>query len=88
MDPRTRDYLANIGRRGGRRSRRSLTPEQARLMVRLREAQRAYRKFHTSCFWSSDIDYRITENDIEWVARRLMEFGGREGWEVGARLCR
>jgi hypothetical protein len=87
MDPRARKYLADIGRRGGRRSRRSLTPEQARQMVRVREARRAYRTFYTSCFWSFDADYRITANDVNWVARRLMEFGGRAGWELGARLC-
>ncbi len=88
MDRRTREYLADIGRRGGRNSRRSLTPEQARRMVRVREAQRAYKEFHTSCFWSFDPDYRITEKDVDWVARRLMEFGGRSGWNLGARLCR
>ena len=88
MDRRAREYLASIGRRGGRRSRRSLTAEQARQMVRVREAQRAYKKFHTSCLWSFDADYRITEQDVEWVARRLMEFGGRAGWELGARLFR
>jgi len=88
MDRRTREYLANIGRLGGMRSRRSLSPEQARQMVRVREARRAYRRFHSSCFWSFDPAYRITDRDIEWVAGRLMEFGGREGWQLGARLCR
>jgi hypothetical protein len=56
-------------------------------MVRVREAQRAYKRFHTSCFWPFDADYRITAKDVAWVAERLMEFGGRAGWEVGARLC-
>lgn len=88
MDRSTRSYLASIGRRGGRQSRRALTTEQARNMVRLREAQRAYRRFHPACFWSFDIEYRITEKDVAWVAQRLMEFGGRVGWELGARLCR
>lgn len=87
MVPATRKYLADIGRRGGRRSHRTLTTEQARQMVRVREAQRAYKNFHTSCFWSFDADYRITAKDVTWVAKRLMEFGGHAGWEVGARLC-
>ena len=56
-------------------------------MVRVREAGRAYKQFHTSCFWSFDLNYRITEKDIPWVASRLMEFGGRDGWNVGTRLC-
>ena len=88
MDRRTRSYLAEIGRRGGRTSRRLLTPEQARRMVCVREARRAYREFHTSCFWSFDPEYRVTAKDVEWVAQRLMEFGGRSGWDLGARLCR
>ena len=57
-------------------------------MVRLREARRAFRRFHARCFWSTDPDYRVTPNDIPWVAERVMTHGGREGWDVGARLCR
>ena len=38
-----RQYLAEIGRRGGIRSRRLLEPETARRMVHIREARRAAR---------------------------------------------
>jgi hypothetical protein len=88
MDPLVRAYLSAIGRRGGRKSRRSLTPDAARNMVRLREARRAYRHFHTRCFWSYDPQYRVALRDVPWVAEQLMKFGGRAGWERGARLCR
>ena len=81
-------YLSRIGRRGGLKSRRRLEPDTARDMVRLREARRAFRRFHTQCFWSSDPEYRITSRDVPWVAEQLMKFGGRAGWELGARLCR
>jgi hypothetical protein len=57
-------------------------------MVRLREARRAFRSFHAQCFWSSPRDYRVTPQDIPWVARQLMKHGGRDGWRIGARLCR
>ncbi len=87
MDPGVRRYLASIGRKGGRSSRRTLSAEDARRMVRVREARRAYKEFHTSCFWSFDPNYLITERDVPWVATRLMEFGGREGWTRGTRLC-
>lgn len=83
-----RKYLSRIGRRGGRKSRRRLDPGTARNMVRLREARRAYSRFHTQCFWSFDPGYQITLNDVPWVAEQLMKFGGRAGWELGARLCR
>jgi hypothetical protein len=83
-----RAYLAEIGRRGGKRSRRALSPETARQMVRLRDARRAFRRFHARCFWSSARDYVVTADDIAWVARQLMTYGGREGWQIGARLCR
>jgi hypothetical protein len=88
MEPAVRKYLSSIGRRGGQKSRRRLTPETAREMVRLREARRAFRRFHTQCFWSTDPGYRVTPNDIPWVADRVMTYGGRDGWEMGARLCR
>lgn len=39
-----RQYLAEIGRRGGLKSRRVLDPETARRMVAIREARRAARR--------------------------------------------
>lgn len=39
-----RKYLAEIGRRGGTKSRRALAPETARRMVAIREARRAARQ--------------------------------------------
>lgn len=83
-----RDHLAEIGRRGGLRSRRHLDPETARAMVRVREARRAYVRFHARCFWSSPTDYVVKAEDVPWVAERLKTYGGREGWEIGAKLCR
>jgi hypothetical protein len=88
VDPKVRAYLAGIGSRGGRKSRRRLDPEMARRMARVREARRAFRRFHAECFWSSDPAFTVTERDVPWVADQLMKFGGRSGWELGARLCR
>lgn len=88
MDPSLRAYLSQLGRRGGLKSRRTLSPEQARTLVRIREAGRAYRRFHTQCFWSFDPNLRITQADVPWVAERLMTFGGSEGLELGAKLLR
>lgn len=81
-------YLREIGRRGGRTSRRRLSSQSARDMVRVREAQRAFREFHAQCFWSEDPGYHVTLEDVPWVAERLMRHGGRRGWERGAKLCR
>lgn len=88
MNRSVRTYLAEIGRRGGRKSRRTLAPESAREMVRVREARRVYRRFHAACFWSYDPDYRVGLSDIEWIADRLRRHGGREAWEIASRLCR
>lgn len=82
-----RSYLAEIGRKGGRKSRRLLDPETARMMVRVREARRAYRKYHARCFWSSPPDLEIGPEDVEWVAQTLKKHGDREAWEIGGRLC-
>lgn len=83
-----RKYLAEIGRRGGRKSRRVLSPEAARDMVRVREARKAYRRFHALCFWSYRPDLVIGRADVAWVAEQLMQQGNREAWDVGVRLCR
>jgi hypothetical protein len=88
VKPSVRAYLAEIGRRGGRKSRRRLDPETARAMVRVRDARRAFVRFHARCFWSCAPGYQVTARDIPWVADQLMKFGGREGWDAGARLCR
>lgn len=81
-------YLAAIGSRGGRKSRRTLDPDAARAMVRVREARRAYRDFHATCFWSYRPEIVIRAEDIPWVAEQLMKHGNRRAWQTGARLCR
>lgn len=87
MDESVREYLAKIGRKGGRRSRRSLDSETARDMVRVREARRAYRRFHAFCFWSYPHDLEIGLEDVPWVAEMLMKHGNREAWRIGRSLC-
>ena len=81
-------YLSTIGRRGGLKSRRALDPATARGMVGVREARRAFRRFHSSCFWSYRTDLTIAKSDVPWVAEQLMKHGNREAWRVGAKLCR
>ena len=82
-----RAYLAEIGRRGGRKSRRTLESDTAREMVRVREARKAYRRFHAECFWSFDPDYRVGSSDINWVVDQLRRNGGRAAWEAAEKLC-
>jgi len=82
-----RKYLATIGRRGGKRSRRMLDSASARNMVRVREARRAFRKYFAECFWFSDPDLIISKDDVSWVATQLMKHGSIDCWKVGRRLC-
>lgn len=88
MNQAVRRYLAEIGRRGGKASRRALAPRTARDMVRVREAGRAFRRLHASCFWSYDPRRRITASDIPWVVEQLRKNGDRGAWETATRLCR
>ncbi|MDH4044732.1 MAG: hypothetical protein OEY20_06375 [Gemmatimonadota bacterium] len=81
-------YLARIGARGGRKSRRTLDAETARTMVMVREARRAFRRFRSTCFWSYQPDLEISAADVPWVAEQLMKNGNREAWRIGVRLCR
>jgi hypothetical protein len=83
-----RRYLAEIGSRGGRKSRRVLDADTARAMVRVREARRAFRRFRSTCFWSYRPDLVVGSEDIPWVAEQLRKYGNREAWRVAARLCR
>jgi hypothetical protein len=87
MDQIISKYLASIGQRGGRKSRRTLSSEAARDMVRLREARRAFSHFKTMCFWSFKADLKIELKDISWVTEQLMKHGNQEAWEVARRLC-
>ncbi|MES2178413.1 MAG: hypothetical protein V4550_11195 [Gemmatimonadota bacterium] len=82
------DYLAEIGRRGGLKSRRVLSSEDARNMVRVREARSAFRRFRATCFWSYRPDLVIRVADVPWVAEQLKKHGNRDAWDVAARLCR
>lgn len=88
MNEQVRNYLAEIGRRGGKRSKRVLSPEAARDMVRVREARKAFKRFHTLCFWYTSPDLTISKEDVSWVAETLKKNGNRDAWEVAERLCR
>lgn len=88
MSNAVRKHMAAIGRLGGLRSRRRLDSDAAREMVRIREARRAYRRFHATCFWWCDPAFEITAPDIPWLVEGLRKNGNREAWEVAARLCR
>ena len=86
MDAVLKEYLSTIGRRGGTISKRKLSKEDARMMVKIREAGRAYRKFHARCFWSYKPDLKISSQDVAWVAEQLMKNGGRDAWQAAAKL--
>lgn len=81
-------YLAEIGKRGGQKSRRRLSREDARNMVRVREARKAFREFHAQCFWFMREDMVVTLQDIPEVVRGLRLNGGRRGFLLAAILCR
>lgn len=88
ISPYVRSYLAKIGSKGGRRSKRRLTSEQSRAMLKVREARRAFRRFRALCFWSYDPAIVITIDDVPWVAETLRKHGNRQAWELADYLCR
>lgn len=83
----TSKYLAEIGRRGGLKSRRRLSSEAARAMVAVREARRAYRRFHAECFAFLPPDRQVTGADVEWVVEQLLQRGGESARAVGLRIA-
>ncbi len=86
--PAVTEYLSRIGRKGGKKSRRILSAEDARQMVRVREARRAFRRFHAQCFWYLRPGMRVTLADVPEIARGLRQNGGRQGFLLAAKLCR
>jgi hypothetical protein len=81
-------YLSQIGRKGGTKSRRTLSPEDARNMVRVREAQRAFLNFYGQCFWYLKRDMKVTLEDLPEIVRGLRQNGGRTGFLLAGKLCR
>jgi hypothetical protein len=62
--------------------------DEAARQRRLALAQQAYRDFFAQCFWSSDPDHRVQEQDLPWIIRNLRENGGHRGYRIVAELCR
>ena len=80
-------YLAQIGRKGGLRSRRTLDAATARRMVALREARRAFRAYRDTCFWSYRPEAVIQTADIPWVVDGLKREGDRKAFEWARRIA-
>ena len=87
-DTPIREYLSRIGRRGGTKSRRQLSAEDARNMVRVREARRAFREFYAQCFWYLRPDMKVMLEDVPEIVRGLRQNGGRQGYLRAEKLCR
>lgn len=83
-----RAYLAAIGSKGGAKSRRSLSSETARDMVRVREARRMFNlpalieEYRERCLWFLRPDYvPKTVSEIIKVLDLIERYGDRTGYE-------
>lgn len=77
-----------IGRKGGLKSKRRLSKKDAKMMVKLREAKKAFKKFYSRCFWHMKPDLKITPNNIHLIVRGLKNYGNREAFFTAYKLCR
>ena len=57
-------------------------------VIRVRMAQRAFRRFHVQCFWYVRADLEITLAEVPMIVAGLKKNGGRAGFRIAARLCR
>jgi hypothetical protein len=80
-------FCRSTKRKRGRR-RKKLDLASLRAMIRVRQARRAYRNYHTRCLWSFDPEYRVTASDVGWVAEQLRKNGGWDAWALAAKLDR
>jgi len=55
-------------------------------MVAVREARRAFRRFHASCFADERADRQIVLADVAWVCEHLETRGSTDARRAGARL--
>jgi hypothetical protein len=81
-------YLAKIGSQGGKKSRRVLTPAQAKRMVAVREARKAFRQHRHEYFWSYRDDARIDASSIPMVIDGLKTEGNRRAYEWARKIQR
>ena len=62
------------------------------LLVMLYRRDRRLLKAKRAKFFGLCLDmfqaYRVTQDDVPWVAEQLRRHGGREAWDLAARLCR
>jgi hypothetical protein len=65
-----------------------LTPADARSMVRVREARKAFKRYHARCFWWTDPAFRISAEDVSWVAEQLKIHGDHDAVVLGTKLSR
>lgn len=79
-------YLRGIGAKGGRKSRRQLDPAQARRMVAVREARRAFRAHKAEYFWSYNPDWMIQLDDVPHVIKTLRTEGDAKAFALAKRL--
>lgn len=69
MDESTNKHLAEIRRRGGRRSRAApRTRRQPARWCASAKHGRAFRELYATCFSSHRADLEIGSSDVEWVA--------------------
>lgn len=87
MDSLLKNYLSEIGSKGGKLSKRKLSTSDAKNMVRVREGRRAFRKYYSSCFWSYDPNYKIKLEDLPWLAKQLQLNGDLEAWKKSKKIC-
>ena len=55
---------------------------------KLELARRVFKEWSARCFWSSDPNAQINEEDIPFVVRGLRRNGGHEGYRIASDLCR
>ncbi len=79
-------HSRGIGTKGSQNNCRRLDPAQARRMVAVREARRAFRNYKTQCFWSFDPEWNIQNEQVPLVIRTLRNEGNAQAFALAKRL--
>ncbi len=63
-----------------------MSSDKKNIDAALEQANQAFRRLHTRCFWHSPKDLVVTEDLIPFVIKGLRAHGGHEGYVLSGQI--
>lgn len=75
-----------MGSKGGRLSKRKLSPLESNQMLAVREANRAFKLYKSTCFWSFPDNFKVTQSNLYLVTKALKEQGNLKAFNKARQI--